>query len=437
MIWPVNLGPACRALIALSLVGPAASAYADSDGDSLRLDVVEQRVLQNNADIAAARNMEAAAFLQARGTGRWDDPMLMVGFANLPTSLSFREDMMTMTMIGLSQALPLFGQKRAERRVAERAAESVVWQRRIMEREMIAMARQTFVEAYTAQQRVYLQQEQLALAQQVAGAAQSLVVTNRADQSDLLAAEAQVQRERIALAQATQSAEARRRDLAALLGDTVISGPLATPSVAPPPLSVDSWQRSALSNDPTLALKTAEADRFSAQAEAERAMGRPMLALSGSYGIRLDSEMEKRDNMLGAQLSLSVPIFSRGARKNMAAGMLSMRAQAEDERTQLVRARVAQIADLHSRAAVLDSSRSRYRGDILPLTEEAFRSSLTGYAAGRTSLSRLLDDARAVIRDHQTLLDLERAYYMTIIAAERYTAESPNDLSRQSTGKYR
>ena len=78
---------------------------------TLSLSDVIQNVLKNNDQAAAARYMEKAAQKKIGIAGAWDDPMLMLGVVNLPTSFDFKEDMMTMKMIGISQNIPYAGQK--------------------------------------------------------------------------------------------------------------------------------------------------------------------------------------------------------------------------------------------------------------------------------------------------------------------------------------
>ena len=74
------------------------------------------------------RYMEKAAEAKAKSAGAWDDPMLMVGVANLPTSFDFKMDPMTMKMLGLSQNIPYAGQKGLQKKAARAEAP---WRHRI------------------------------------------------------------------------------------------------------------------------------------------------------------------------------------------------------------------------------------------------------------------------------------------------------------------
>jgi hypothetical protein len=84
----------------LQVMTPAPSVEAQ---DTLHIDQVIQDVVRHNDRAAAMRHMEEAAASRVGPAGAWDDPMLMLGVANLPTSFDFSEDMMTMKMVGLRQ----------------------------------------------------------------------------------------------------------------------------------------------------------------------------------------------------------------------------------------------------------------------------------------------------------------------------------------------
>lgn len=116
--------------------------------DSLRIEDVINDVLRNNNSIVAAEYMELAAKERASSTGKWDDPMLMVGVANLPTSFDFKMDPMTMQMIGLSQNIPLAGSNRLERKVAIAEANVASQDRRTMQADMIMVARFAFADLF-------------------------------------------------------------------------------------------------------------------------------------------------------------------------------------------------------------------------------------------------------------------------------------------------
>ena len=74
------------AMAVVVLIG--STAFGESP-DSVLLDDVVRQVVAQNDRLAAMRYMAEAAQYRSGPAGAWDDPMLMLGVANLPTSLKF------------------------------------------------------------------------------------------------------------------------------------------------------------------------------------------------------------------------------------------------------------------------------------------------------------------------------------------------------------
>lgn len=66
--------------------------------DSLAIEQVARNVLSHNDRVSSMRLMESAANYNIGPNGAWDDPMLMLGIQNLPTSFKFNEDEMKMNI---------------------------------------------------------------------------------------------------------------------------------------------------------------------------------------------------------------------------------------------------------------------------------------------------------------------------------------------------
>lgn len=64
-----------------------------------------------------------------------------------------------------------------------------------------------------------------------------------------------------------------------------------------------------------------------------------------------------------------------------------------------------------------------YEQKIIPADEEAFRSALSGYSAGTTSLPELLNYATTIYRDKTTLTNLQLAYAASVYESERYISD--------------
>ena len=82
-----------------------------------------EEATQANPEVRAARREVEAAEQRIAPAGALNDPMLEVGVLNLPVdTFNFRQDDMTMKMIGLGQRLPYPGKRRLREEVAEEDA---------------------------------------------------------------------------------------------------------------------------------------------------------------------------------------------------------------------------------------------------------------------------------------------------------------------------
>src|SRR5512147_1535303 len=125
--------------------------YGQTTDDSLTLDRVVNEVIGHNDQVAAARYMQEAAESRASSAGKWDDPMLMLSVENLPTSLDFKEDDMTMRVTGLSQTIPYSGFKGFEKKASRSDAQVAAAQLRTVQVDLAVAAKQAYYDLYYKQ----------------------------------------------------------------------------------------------------------------------------------------------------------------------------------------------------------------------------------------------------------------------------------------------
>jgi outer membrane protein TolC len=200
-----------------------------------------------------------------------------------------------------------------------------------------------------------------------------------------------------------------------------------------PPFVPDSpaqWLAGAEENYPDFQKLRHQSESYSLSAAAMKRMQWPMLDVSGSYGIRSGYKMggdgmpEKRDNMVSFSVTLSLPLFEGHQQGQAARSMDAMKMASLGEARQLQRDVNAKLVTLHERAKRLSLSLALYRDRILPTTEDAYRTALSGYASNRTDFIALLTYATAVYRDRVTVNELANALAQTLIEAERYTTNT-------------
>jgi len=422
------------AVLALSVV-TSHSAAAQSKNtqeigavQSLTMGDVISSVIKNNDRAAASRYMETAARRRVGPAGAWDDPMLMVGVTNLPTSGSFSDDMMTMKMVGVSQTIPYAGQKGLARAAARSEADAALEMTRGVEVDLVTAAKLAYLEFYFRRRILEDLKSQRSLLEDIVGSVEGKLRTSQANQEDLSAAQADLWRLDASILSAEQELDAAQFDLNALMGNApdFVLRPPAEPQSSPLPATVEPWERAAGTNYPPLRRLANVAEGFARSSGAAARMRWPMLTLSANYGFREDGPMGPRDDMVAFVATMSLPVFAGRKQGDMALSMQAMQQSSDAEARQLWRDVRGKLWTLHARARRLEQSVTLYRERIIPAADDAFRSAFAGYSANRTSFVTLLTYAVAIYRDRVTadLIALDLA--QTRSESERYTADPKN-----------
>jgi len=401
--------------------------------DSLRLDQVIRDVIKNNDRIAAARFMEDAAEAKVGPAGAWDDPMLMLGVANLPTSLDFKMDPMTMKMIGLSQNIPYAGQRGLQSKAAQAEAGAAEEDRHAMEVDMAMTARYAFADLYYRSKSLCDLASQYELLKEVVASAQVKLTTNQANQDEVLAAEVELWRLQTQLLEAEHMVDEARYNLNILRGldVTTLTPPLAMPALPDLPETPDNWLKSAKLHYPPLQKILRQSEAYGYSGAAARRMSWPMLGLSANYAFRSSTDMEKRDNMVGFQANISLPFLAGRQQKQMAVSMDAMRKGFDAEAVQKWREVEARLRLLHTTALHLVQTIDIYQNRIIPAAQDAFQSALAGYAANKVPYTNVLMFASGIYGDRMALNASSDQLARTMAEIESYTVD-PKTLSSDS-----
>jgi cobalt-zinc-cadmium efflux system outer membrane protein len=330
-----------------------------------------------------------------------------------------------MTMVGFSQNIPYAGQKGLQSKAAGAEAQVAVEDRRQMEVELAKAARVAFGDLLYRSKSYSDLKSQRELLEMVAASARSKLATDQGSQEEVLAAQAEEWRLETQLLEAEHLVDESRFNLNILRGLDVSSQvpPLAAPSPWELPLSPDPWLVAARTHYPPLQKLVRQSESYAFASDADRRMTWPMLGLSGSYGFRASTEMEKRDDMISFGATLSLPIFSGHQNSRMAEAMSAMRQSVDAEALQLGREVEARLRLLHMMALHLQQSVALYSDRIIPASQDAFQGALASYAANRIPFTSLLAYATAIYGDrikmNQFSADLERV----LAEIESYTRD--------------
>jgi cobalt-zinc-cadmium efflux system outer membrane protein len=375
--------------------------------DTLRVNQVVSDVLQHSDRLAAARYMEEAAKAKIGVAGAWDDPMLMLGIQNVPTNFDFSMDPMTMKMVGLSQNIPLAGQKGLKNKASREEAQAATEDRLTMQAELASSARSAYADLYYRSQALRDLSAQYELLDQIVEATKSRVIVNQSSQEELLAAQAELWRMQAQLLMAEHDVNEKWYLLQTMRGlaqDSILP-PLSEPILDSIPKSPGQWIALAQQHYPALKKLASQSRQYAFESRASNRMRWPMLNLQASYGLRsgygLSMEMlpVKLDNMLSIQAGISLPLFSGRQQGKMAKSMEAMRQSIDYESSQLARDIEARLRTLHEIAVHSVQSLQLYRDRIIPADEDAFNGAMAGYTANRVPMTSLLSYALSIYRD--------------------------------------
>jgi cobalt-zinc-cadmium efflux system outer membrane protein len=379
-----------------------------TETDTLRMDDVIHSVILENDRAAAARYMEQSAFDKIGPAGAWDDPMLMVGVTGLPTSGSFRQEPMTMKMIGISQNIPYAGHKGLARKAAKSQAEAATAERMQTEVNLATTAMNAYLTVFYRQKVLDFISAQREIQQDVVSSAIARLQTNQANQADVSAAQSRLWHLDSDILTTRQEIDAAFDQLYALMGqDRPSRAPtLVEPSFESVPPNLDQLLAQARLNYPPFQRARKQAEGYGFSARAANRMSWPMLGLSAGYGFREDAPPSpstgitmKRDNMISFQAGISIPIFAGHQQRKTTSSMNAMRLGSEAEANQIWRDVRASLETIDSARARLTESLRIYRERIIPADEDAYRSAFAGYESDRVPFTSLLDYAMNIYRD--------------------------------------
>jgi outer membrane protein TolC len=376
-------------LVALAVAAPVALAQSLSLEDAIRIgEARSARIAAQSAAVTAAGEMVGRA-------GELPDPKLVLGIENLPVSSdeAFRlnTDSMTMKRIGIEQAFPNPGKRKAlgARAQAEERAESAnLAASRLQVRRDVAAAWFDLRYAEAEHAALVRLERETELEAETAAAA---VAGGRLAPADAIAARAAVEQVRDRLAMHARTLERARILLAQLVGGEAASQPLgAAPDTGVLPAS----RRELL-------VRLAEhpavraAERQAALAQADVAVAGSTKTPDWSLIVAYGQRSPNYSNMVNLLVAIDLPIAA-GRRQDR--DVAARQALAERARSTAEDARRA--AEAEARGLVADWETAvgrvnRYEHAILPLARERVELALAAYRGGRGTLAGVLEARRA------------------------------------------
>jgi outer membrane protein TolC len=416
---------------ALAALAHAATAQEPSRGDTFDLARAVATARAGHPAIAARLAARRAAHAEVRSAGAWPDPVLTISAMNQPLAgAGAPGEPMAMRQVGLMQMLPVNGVpgrlRAAARSGADRADRLHAAATLAVERDV----RFAYWALYHAERALEVMIRRRAVLADLAATIAARYRVGLVVQADVLRADVAVTR----LDQDLDAMRLERARAAATLNEAMgrlaeepIALPArgshaargaalsALPTPAPPPLG--SLVTLAERENPEIRAAVAALAAARAREAASRRARIPDIGVGAAYGQRGGFA-----DMLSVMVSMSLPVFAREERNQVAAGAA---ADALEREVEVVRRRVrAQLTTAHAEAETSRRLVGSFARTLIPQARASYEASLSAYGVGRTDLPALLETLAELFDYEHDLHRYEAMYGAAVAEIDRLTGRA-------------
>lgn len=387
-------------LLALSLVLPCLTLAAEPLPGPFTLQTLVREVLVRHPTAAAAQASVEAAGARTRASGTLMDPMISYSMA--PLSIGSHHPYGQ--TIRLSQRLPFFGKRGAEKNAA-RAEETMREAERLTVHEQLALtAASRFADLYALHHALEIHREHRALLEELRQSAEARYRSGLAPQHAVLEAEMalaeldaeELEHEGMRAAMVAELNALLRRPPEAPLPPPVVQVELGKATAVAPSKQAHehatTHYESKVSPEqrPELLAMRAEEEMATAELDRARRESYPDFELMGEYSSMWAEPTHQF--MIGIGIEIPLQLGRRSAMRDEASAMLSrarhQRTQMEEEIRAERAAAGAQLAAALARARVQEQR-------LVPLSTSRVAATRAAFLTGQASLSDLLEAERA------------------------------------------
>lgn len=412
------------AALALTLLGVGAASAAaqtppQSNADTLTLSALLARVEERSPRLAAMRAAAEAAGLRRPAASTLPDPMFQLGVMNVGLP-SLKADMPSSMVpsVQLMQMLPLPGKlslmgriAAADEAIATASAEEMSW-------EMREMAASMFYDLWSADRRIEVMNETLALLRDFQQVARAMYVSGMGRQTDVLRAEVEVARmdgEIRSMGAMRAAMAARLNALLDLPADAPLGRPVmgALPAQVPPRDTLLAW---AEETRPMLAGARQTVQQARSRVELARKELWPDVTVGVAYGQR-GSDMGT-ERMGSAMVGFSLPVFAGRRQHAMRDEAIAMERMAASELSGHEAEVTGRVGELLAELERTRSLTRLYRDEVLLQARATVTSSLSSYRVGGVDFMTLVDAQMTVNTYQGELFQLLADYGKALAALE-------------------
>lgn len=390
------------------------SAWAE---EPARLDLEQLlTAVQKTAEAQAAQEKWEAAKQRVPQAEALEDPMLGLGVVNVPTTLNFRAEDMTMKELSLSQRVPFFGKRGLRGEVAGKEADSMQAAANETANRLSNRVKVIYHDLSHVYRAIEVTERNKAILESYAKIADVRYQVGQGIQFDQVKAQASVTRmidDLIMLKQQKSALEAKLNGLLNQPTETPLGRPV-DPAPQKPSLTLSELQQAALQSNPTLAgMKAMTQSKEKGQALA-KADYLPDFNFRGAYGQReRNLDGEKRKDMLSGMIEISLPVYflsKQAPREAEAKADLKMAtAQYESMKNELYYMVAEAMTMLERQWKQIEL----YKTGLIPQANLQVNSAMNSYMVNKADFMALLDSRmelyRAELNLHQALTEYQKS----------------------------
>ncbi|GJL52975.1 MAG: cytochrome c [Nitrospirales bacterium] len=407
-----------RTTVVLSFVWVGAIGFAMAEGPGRQKTILElqpliQEALQNNPEVAAAREQVQGMKERVPQAGVLEDPEVYIRLWNTPESLNVTKT--DTTIYGLAQRFPVPGLLSQQEAVAIHEAKQAEQRLAAKILEITSSVTVTYYELFYAHSALAVHHEQVTLLKQFFEIANAKFKVGKGTQVDVLRAQVELSK----LFQHLPILEQRQETAQAHLNTLLDRAPL-TPLGIPrkpdnPPLtySLDALQEEALQVRPELQ----EAGLAVAQYQSATKLAR--LRFFPHLRVELQRwQNYQADDGFGGNVTLNIP-FSFWTKSKYDAGVREAAAQVAGARARkrtLENLTRFQIKDLVAQIQATEQVIYLFSTTVLPQAKQTLQAANAGYRTDRSDFLDLIDAERA-------LLSYQLDYFRALADREQQIAQ--------------
>ena len=454
--------PAAGRLRALLLTAGLSLLHVASANAALTLADAVATAQQNDPWLRGSEFRQQSMAAQAIAAGSLPDPMMDLGFANLPTdTFDFDQEAMTQFKVGVVQAFPR-GDSRAlgEQRLSV-LAEQFPYQREERRARLAVNVANLWLDAWRARESIRLIEGDRALFEQLADVAESSYASavGRTRQQDLVRAQLELTRLEDRLSVLYEQLETALLKLGEWLrpdpdsggrgGDEWMPARYSAPSLADqlPDIAlerpgidragaVDSPAAIAalLGDHPALRSLDTRIDASRVDVELARQKYKPEWKVNASYGYREDSPTgQDRPDFFSVGLAFDLPLFTSTRQDPQVQSAIADTEAVRTEKMLALRNMVASFESQYARLQRLEQRRQLYRTRLLPQMEQQAEASLSAYTRDAGDFAEVVRARIAELNARIEALDIDIARLQTITQLNYFFATSGAGAAGESS----